>query len=61
MKDEKVIVRDRVGRKVSIFTYEDGGRIFHDLQTDGRILLTPRLAIKLADELKKFAESFTNH
>lgn len=55
MSKERTIGIDRVGRKVSIFTYEDNGRIFYDLQTDGRILLTTRLAKKLADELMLFA------
>jgi hypothetical protein len=55
MGEERVIGRDRIGRKVSIFTYRDGGKIFYDLQTDGRILLTTRLAKKIAKELILFA------
>jgi hypothetical protein len=55
VNEERVIGRDKIGRKVSIFTYEDGGRVFYDLQTDGRILLTTGLAKKLAQELMLFA------
>lgn len=55
MSDERIIGRDRIVRKITIFTYEDSGRTFYDLQTDGRILLTSKLAEKLAKELMLFA------
>ena len=49
---EKVIARDKYKTKVVIHLNQTGGC---DLSTDGRVFLTPNLAIRLSDELKKWA------
>lgn len=53
---QKIIGKDRMGRTVSIYEYSDLGRVFFDLHTDGRVLLTSPLARKLATALNKFTE-----
>jgi len=55
MSKEIVIGRDLLKRAIIIYRYEDGGKIYHDLGTDGRVLLTPKLARKLASALERFA------
>lgn len=55
----KTIGRDKFGGKVWIVQYKDGGTTYHDLHTDGRVLLTPALALKLAKKLTEFANPFT--
>lgn len=49
--NERVIGRNKHGQKVLLIKYGDAT----DLHTDGRVLLTPDLARKVAVELKKWA------
>ena len=56
MSSELVIARDRSGIAVKMIRYQDEGVSYVDLQMDGRLLLTPDLARKIAKRLNAFAE-----
>lgn len=56
MSKEKVIAKGGCGGEVRIIRYSDDGQTHYDLQTDGRILLTPACAKAIAEKLLKFAE-----
>lgn len=54
---EKVIARDKFGTPITIVSYVDEGKLYHDLSTDGqRVLLTPALAERLAKALAAWAK-----
>lgn len=50
---EKVICRDKYGTKILLHKNQGKG---YDLQTDGRVFLSPRLAVVLAEKLLNFAK-----
>ena len=54
-KDEEVLYSGKFGRVV-IIRYLDGGEEFYDLMTDGRMLLSPARARKIASKLLAYAE-----
>jgi hypothetical protein len=56
-KRERIIGKDKFGTEVWIIPYPDGHAF--DLQTDGRVFLTPMLARKLAKKLTEFANKVT--
>lgn len=51
---ELVLDRDRYANKILLHGNSDEG---YDLQTDGRVFLSPQLARRLAAKLLKFAAS----
>lgn len=54
---ERIIVRNRFGQAVWLRPYnEDGSKVYTDLDTDGRFLLDPVTARKLADKLREWAK-----
>lgn len=55
MSREKVIARNLYDQEVTLITYMDGGKKHTDLATDGRVLLSPAMAIKIAKGLTKWA------
>lgn len=55
MAHSKVIAKDDHGNKVVAYRYEDDGRVYLDIATDGRCVLSPRFARALAKWLTEYA------
>lgn len=54
---EKVIARDKFGTPITIVSYVDEGKLYHDLSTDGqRVLLTPASSGAVSESIGSVGE-----